>query len=119
MQEQVNSKTIELSSIAAEAGVVDSKIGLWEEKSGNVCMECEQEIPHSHTNDKIEVLRQQLNDYNSNIKFINAEISELNKTILNAQELLENKKPSTTVAEAKSLNDQYERCNKEIDRLKN
>ena len=118
LQEQVNSKTTELSSAAAEAGVIDGKIELWEEKSGNVCMECEQEIPHSHTNDKIEVLRQQLNGYNSNVESIDAEISKLNKTILNAQELLENKKPSTTVVEAKSLHDQYERLNEGINRLK-
>jgi len=118
LQEQVNSKTIALSSVAAEAGIINNKIELWEEKSGNVCMECEQEIPYSHTNDKIEVLRQQLNDYNSNIKSINAEISKLKKTISDVQELLENKKPSTTVVEAKSLHDQCERCDKEIDRLK-
>jgi DNA repair exonuclease SbcCD ATPase subunit len=118
LQEQVNSKIAELSAIAAEAGVINSKIELWEEKSGNVCMECEQEIPHSHTNDKIVVLRQQLNDYNLNIKSVNVEIDKFKKTISNAQELLENKKPDTNMIEAKSLHDQYERHDKEINRLK-
>ena len=118
IQQKINLKIVESSSNSAEADVIKNKIDLWEEKSGKVCVECEQEIPHNHTDDKVLVLKEQLNAYVVSIETINTEIKKFNDVVLGAQKLLKDKKPELTIVEAKSLHDQSERHDKEIQKLK-
>lgn len=109
------------SDISEKKGDVrsyESRIRNWEDKAGKVCTECEQDIPDSHTESKVEPLRQKVETLNAEVEALKAKKAKVDKTIETTEKLLEEKKPSRTVQDAKDVHRQWERHDKAITRNK-
>lgn len=116
---QNNVRNIENKQYQHEMKISDAKkkIKLWESKSGKVCLECEQEIPHTHTGNKVKPLEDIVSKYTVKANECKAEKAELEKTILSANTILADKKPKITIQEAKSIHERWKIHNNEVARL--
>ena len=107
--------------IATINGTISSlrdKIELWQKKSGKVCMSCEQEVPAQHVSGKIGPIRQKLDSETIKINEEHTKKKQIDEEIKQIQQILVQKSPSTTLIEAKDTHQSWQRCDKEINRLK-
>lgn len=109
------------NQIADKNGSIQSlnrTIESWNEKSGKICTECEQDIPESHTITKIEPLQEQIVALQKQVDRLTENRDKVNKTIKTTEALLEDRRPQYSIAEAKEFHKQWERHDVAIRRNK-
>ena len=116
LQDKVNLINRSMAELRVTMSSYESKINLWVEKSGKICGECEQDVPNSHTEDKIKPYKEKLDSIISKIDLKEQEKEELESQIVKIKELLESKTPKMTIDEALSTNERHERYNEDIKR---
>lgn len=119
LNELRNSSNAISTKISDKQGSVNSikrTISTWESKSGQMCTECEQDIPETHTATKVEPLQERITELQNQIDKLQKDKEKVAKTIKTTEALLEEKKPTQTVFDAKETHQQWKRHDRAIDR---
>jgi DNA repair exonuclease SbcCD ATPase subunit len=111
---EINNK---INSLSYKIDNLKQQIQLWHDKSGKVCVECEQDIPQKHTDNKIQPLQQKLNNLESEHQSLIIDQNTKDTLIQKTKTLLESKKPDITIANAKSQQALWDRHNNEFKRM--
>lgn len=90
----------------------------WEDKSGKVCVACEQPIPDSHVTTKTDDIRKRLDTAESKLQQFLNEKSQVQHVIASTRETLAAKKPAISVALARQNQNNWEQHDRTITRLK-
>lgn len=118
MQETANVHSRKIGNLEGAAASDRQKIKLWRDKAGKVCGVCEQDVPETHTATKIEPLQAALEKTEQEIAEETKALESVTTKIDQAKQILRDKSPETTLQDARSIHQQWERHNKEMKRLK-
>lgn len=126
LKKQRDIKRSKLAEVVGTSNSLKQRINNWEKKAGGTCSQCEQSINIEHINDKTEPLQAELGRIDKDLEEINDAIKEYTDQISKAETMLEERTPSITIREAKSIHDNIKRLqesyinlNKQIDDIKN
>lgn len=117
-REAVNGLTNVIAQLDGTIQSLKRKIKVWEEKTGEMCNTCEQDVPADHTAAKIDPIQKQLAEELKSLEEQQAEVKKQRNTITAAEKQLEAKKPKMTVRAAKDLHESWERHDRSMKRLK-
>jgi len=117
-REALNSLTRVIAELDGTVSSLKKKIKTWEDKTGEMCNTCEQEVPATHTAAKIDPIQNQLTEETEKIEAQRAELEKLRNTIKTAETQLEQRKPKMTMRAAKDLHESWNRHDKAMKRLK-
>lgn len=113
-----------ISEHESTASACENKIRLWKEKGGKVCTSCEQPIPHEHVGSRVEPLVKKAEDeraaaqtIKNQQKVLRDKYTEMMTGIKNAETVVTQKQPAMTVRDAQSIHEQWNRHNREVQRL--
>jgi len=95
---------------------LEERIGLWKQKAGAICTECEVEVSTSHTDDKIKPLNNKLHTKQNQLNDTTIKINKLKHVIKQIIKTLENKSPNITLHDAEIIHNQWQ---KHVDEIKN
>lgn len=122
---KANSLNNTISKHEANANALQGKIKLWREKDGKVCMACEQTVPHEHVGSRVEPLEQQISAERVTVQKLKNEQIELRAkheeamvAVRAMEQILAQKKPTTTVKEAQNLETQRQQFDKNLARMR-
>lgn len=118
MQEQANVHSRKIGNLEGAVSSDRQKIKLWQDKAGKVCGVCEQDVPETHTASKIEPYQQSLDANLAAIKEETQALDALTTKIEQAKKILKDKSPETTMQDARSIHQQWDRHDSEMKRLK-
>lgn len=118
LRSKSNNISSNISRTKGDIRSIESRIATWEEKSGEICIECEQNVPESYVGSKINPLQDELDGLKKQLGELNESKSKIDSMIEAAESKLEQRMPSMSVADAKSIHKQWERHDKAIDRNK-
>jgi DNA repair exonuclease SbcCD ATPase subunit len=118
MQETANIHSRRIGGLEGAASSDKQKIKLWKAKAGKVCGVCEQEVPKSHIAAKIEPIQEALENTKAEIAKETEALNVVTAKIKQAKQILANKSPDTSMQDARSIHQQWDRHDKEIDRLR-
>jgi len=95
-----------------------SRIDLWSEKSGQICSECEQDVPETHTKGKIAPYMAEQSEAQERLKKAIEEQGALDTMIAKAEKLLVERQPAISLHSAKMTKQSWGNHDKELKRLK-
>lgn len=116
-REKVNEASEQISSLVGTQRQLQSTIDSWQQKQGKLCTQCEQEIPSTHVQSKIEPLHTKLAEINAEINRLTDERQALKKKITDTEQLLSNKQPAQTIPEAQGIHREWKRSDDQVRRL--
>jgi DNA repair exonuclease SbcCD ATPase subunit len=127
--DKINSKIDEFDTLGNElssesyriAGTIkslNSKISLWEDKSGSICNSCEQNVPDDHVSSKVDPIKADLLESNTQKSAVDEKITKNKKKKQAAVDLLNEKQPKLTISEANRIDDEYKSITERIKNLK-
>lgn len=88
-KEIFNECDILTTQLATLRGEVNSRLGRikdWEAKDGEICLECEQDVPHTHTSSKIDIIRAEVDVLNTNIIIAENDLDNTQDRLQKAEE---------------------------------
>jgi DNA repair exonuclease SbcCD ATPase subunit len=118
MQETANVHSRKIGNLEGAAASDRQKIKLWNDKAGKVCGVCEQDVPETHTAAKIEPIQAALAKTEAEIVEETKALEAVTAKIEQAKQILRDKSPETTMQDARSIHQQWDRHDKEMKRLK-
>ena len=118
MQEEANKHSRRIANLEGTETSDKQKIKLWQDKAGKVCGACGQDVPETHTAAKIEPIQRSLGETKQEIETETAALEEFTSKIKQMKTIISSKSPETSMRDAKSTHDQWDRHDKEINRLK-
>lgn len=103
----------QISQVIGEIKPVEAFINSWYAKAGKICSECEQSIPHAHTEEKtkpkldeLDSLRKKKVYLETELSDLNSQIKKLNDNITKTKVMLNSSKPAMTLREAAAINNE-------------
>lgn len=91
-----------------EVKQLQRRIANWEAKAGKECIECEQEVPHSHTSTKTEPIQDEIKAQEKQIEGCDTQLGDIaNQIVRITAALTEHTTGLMTIEEAKQIQERY------------
>ena len=113
----LNKLTTEVAGKSGEQTSLESRIDLWNKKSGKICTACEQSVDCAHIDTRIDPLKQELETVKERLKELREKVDEAKSSITAAETLLKDKTPDMTMLDAQSKVNEKANIIKNIERL--
>ena len=114
---ELNKLTTEVAGKSGEQTSLESRIDLWNKKSGKICTACEQSVDCAHIDTRIDPLKQELETVKECLKELREKVDEAKSSITAAETLLKDKTPDMTMLDAQSKVNEKANIIKNIERL--
>jgi len=108
----------QIAEMSGHVQSLNDKIRLWEHKSGKICASCEQAIPGDHVSAKIGPIIEQRDAMQNAVAELKKQQTTLAGKIKQIEATLADRRPTTTIEDAKSIHTRWKQHDTEAARLK-
>lgn len=117
IQKDHNKLKANLAESEAVQNSLKNKVKDWTKKSGQICINCEQNVESTHIASKIDPIKKEIESLEDIINKCKEKIKNNSTLISNAEKILNDRKPSMTIEEANRLIESHKRIENEIKKL--